>query len=164
MDYHELGNQGGWMTKGTPVKGTAGGSLSWQKSAGARPAEHLLSLSPASAQASMKGKREAMNKHSGKLYKHDKYKFLLPIEILFFLVTYTCYCLNLLYAEAMDFRDWCQSECARLIGTTGIIHNQLPLEFLFEMIQRLMSRPWNISVVFFWECHIFCVVYDQLAG
>lgn len=26
-----------------------------------------------------------------------------------------------LIAEAMDFRDWCENECVRLIGTKGIL-------------------------------------------
>ncbi|XP_031406232.1 protein ESSENTIAL FOR POTEXVIRUS ACCUMULATION 1 isoform X1 [Punica granatum] len=86
MDFPGLGNQGGWVTKSTPVKGMVGGSLNRQKSAGVKPVERSLSSSPASAQASLKGKKEAMNNHS----------------------------------EAMDFRDWCQSECARLIGTTDM--------------------------------------------
>ncbi|KAK4750967.1 hypothetical protein SAY87_004449 [Trapa incisa] len=80
--FPELGNQGGWVTKSTPVKGTVGGSLSRQKSAGTKLADRPLSSSP--SQSSLKGKRDAMNRHS----------------------------------EAMDFRDWCQSECNRLIGTT----------------------------------------------
>lgn len=71
MAFPELANQDGWVTKSTPVKGTVGGSLSRQKSAGIRPAERSLSLSPASAQASLKGKRDAMNKHSGNSYNHD---------------------------------------------------------------------------------------------
>ncbi|XAR61778.1 hypothetical protein NMG60_11016293 [Bertholletia excelsa] len=79
-DFPTLGAQGSWGTKGTPVKGPL---LSRQKSVGGRPAERALSSSPASGQSSLKGKKDAMNKHS----------------------------------EAMDFREWCESECARLIGT-----------------------------------------------
>lgn len=49
----------------TPVKGASSGSLSRQKSVGGKPAERALSSSP--AQASLKGKRDAMTNHSGKL-------------------------------------------------------------------------------------------------
>ncbi|XWS14588.1 hypothetical protein CRYUN_Cryun35bG0022800 [Craigia yunnanensis] len=84
-DFPLLANVGGWGTKTTPVRG-AGGSLSRQKSVGGRPIERNLSSSPASAQSSLKGKRDTLTKHS----------------------------------EAMDFRDWCESECVRLIGTKGI--------------------------------------------
>ncbi|KDP38490.1 hypothetical protein JCGZ_04415 [Jatropha curcas] len=79
-EFPNLGSQGSWGAKNTPVKGT---SLSRQKSMGGRHAEHSLSSSPASVQSSLKGKRDAISKHS----------------------------------EAMDFRDWCESECVRLVGT-----------------------------------------------
>ncbi|KAF8024337.1 hypothetical protein BT93_F1506 [Corymbia citriodora subsp. variegata] len=82
-EFPKLASQTSWGTKNTPVKGTSSGSFSRQKSVGARPVEHTLLSSPASGQTSLKGKREAMNKHS----------------------------------EAMDFKDWCESECVRLIGT-----------------------------------------------
>ncbi|XVF36120.1 hypothetical protein REPUB_Repub19eG0031100 [Reevesia pubescens] len=82
-DFPLLANSGGWVTKSPPIKGTASGSLSRQKSVGGRPIERTLSSSPASAQSSLKGKRDTLTKHS----------------------------------EAMDFRDWCEGECARLIGT-----------------------------------------------
>ncbi|KAI3440069.1 GYF domain-containing protein [Psidium guajava] len=82
-EFPKLASQTSWGTKNTPVKGTPSGSFSRQKSVGVRPVEHILSSSPASGQTSLKGKREAMNKHS----------------------------------EAMDFKDWCESECVRLIGT-----------------------------------------------
>lgn len=65
-DFPHLAGQGSWGTKSSPGKGTFGGSLSRQKSTGGRPAEHSLSSSPASAQSSMKGKKNAMSKHSGK--------------------------------------------------------------------------------------------------
>ncbi|KAK9271198.1 hypothetical protein L1049_026788 [Liquidambar formosana] len=61
-DFPQLANHGIWGTKNTPVKGTLGGSLSRQKSTGGRHAEHSLSSSP--AQSSLKGKRDAMTKHS----------------------------------------------------------------------------------------------------
>ncbi|XP_010061329.1 protein ESSENTIAL FOR POTEXVIRUS ACCUMULATION 1 isoform X3 [Eucalyptus grandis] len=83
-EFPKLASQTSWGTKNPPVKGTSSGSFSRQKSIGVRPVEHhTLSSSPASGQTSLKGKREAMNKHS----------------------------------EAMDFKDWCESECVRLIGT-----------------------------------------------
>ncbi|XP_039053277.1 protein ESSENTIAL FOR POTEXVIRUS ACCUMULATION 1-like [Hibiscus syriacus] len=82
-DFPVLANVGSWGTKSIPTKGNASGSLSRQKSVGGRPIERTLSSSPASAQSSLKGKRDMLTKHS----------------------------------EAMDFRDWCESECARLIGT-----------------------------------------------
>ncbi|CBI19683.3 unnamed protein product, partial [Vitis vinifera] len=83
VDFPHLASQGSWGTKNTPVKGSPGGSLSRQKSMGGRATEHSLSSSPASAQSSLKGKRDAMSKHS----------------------------------EAMDFRNWCESESVRLTGT-----------------------------------------------
>ncbi|XP_077233303.1 protein ESSENTIAL FOR POTEXVIRUS ACCUMULATION 1-like isoform X2 [Tasmannia lanceolata] len=82
-DFPSFANPSTWGSKGTPVKGAAGGSLSRQKSSSGRPADYLLSLSPASAQSSSKGRKDAVNK----------------------------------YAEAMDFRDWCESESVRLTGT-----------------------------------------------
>ncbi|KAL4312365.1 hypothetical protein GQ457_01G009710 [Hibiscus cannabinus] len=82
-DFPVLANAGSWGAKSTPTKGNASGSLSRQKSVGGRPTERTLSSSPASAQSSLKGKRDMLTKHS----------------------------------EAMDFRDWCESECVRLIGT-----------------------------------------------
>ena len=66
VDFPHLASQGSWGTKNTPVKGSPGGSLSRQKSMGGRATEHSLSSSPASAQSSLKGKRDAMSKHSGK--------------------------------------------------------------------------------------------------
>lgn len=60
-DFPQLASQG---TKTTPVKGTLTGSLSRQKSMGGKPGEHSLSSSPASTHSSLKGKRDAMTKHS----------------------------------------------------------------------------------------------------
>lgn len=65
-DFPHLASQGSRVMKSTPVKGTSTGSLSRQKSVVGKPAERSLSSSPASAQASLKGKRDAMNNHSGK--------------------------------------------------------------------------------------------------
>ena len=65
-DFPLLANVSSWGTKTTPVKGAASGSLNRQKSVGGRPIEHTLSSSPASAQSSLKGKRDTMTKHSGK--------------------------------------------------------------------------------------------------
>lgn len=66
-DFPNLANQGNWGTKNTPVKGSPGGSLSRQKSMGGRATEYSLSSSPASAQSSVKGKRDAMSKYSGNI-------------------------------------------------------------------------------------------------
>nr|XP_016489233.1 PREDICTED: uncharacterized protein LOC107809155 isoform X2 [Nicotiana tabacum] len=93
-EFPQLGNQGSWGSKTTPVKGNPGGSLSRQKSVSSKPAERLLSSSPASAHSSLKGKKDALTKHS----------------------------------EAMDFREWCENECDRLIGTRDTSF----LEFCFK--------------------------------
>lgn len=93
-EYPQLGSQGSWGSKTTPVKGSPGGSLSRQKSVSGKPAERLLSSSPASAHSSLKGKKDALTKPS----------------------------------EAMDFREWCENECDRLIGTRDTSF----LEFCFK--------------------------------
>ncbi|XP_059279145.1 protein ESSENTIAL FOR POTEXVIRUS ACCUMULATION 1 isoform X3 [Lycium ferocissimum] len=93
-DYPQLGSQGNWGSKTTPVKGNPGGSLSRQKSVSGKPAERVLTASPASAHSSQKGKKDALTKHS----------------------------------EAMDFREWCENECDRLIGTRDTSF----LEFCFK--------------------------------
>jgi hypothetical protein len=73
VDFPHLASQGNRAMKSTPVKGTsAGGSLSRQKSVAGKPAEQSLSSSPASAQASLRGKRDAI--HSGKSL-HDWLSF-----------------------------------------------------------------------------------------
>ncbi|KAI3464971.1 hypothetical protein Pfo_021634, partial [Paulownia fortunei] len=82
-DFPQLGTQGSWGSKSTPVKGNLGGSLNRQKSTGGRSAEYSVSASASSVQSSLKGKKYALTKHS----------------------------------EAMDFKDWCESECIRLIGS-----------------------------------------------
>ncbi|XP_022865288.1 uncharacterized protein LOC111385145 [Olea europaea var. sylvestris] len=82
-DFPQLGSQGSWGSKSTPIKGTPGRSLNRQKSNGGRPGEYSLSSSPASAQPSLRGKTDASTKHS----------------------------------EAMDFKEWCESECFRLVGS-----------------------------------------------
>ncbi|KAL0351882.1 UNVERIFIED_CONTAM: protein ESSENTIAL FOR POTEXVIRUS ACCUMULATION 1 [Sesamum calycinum] len=82
-DFPQLGTQGGWGSKSTPVKGTPGGSLNRQKSSVGKPADYSVSASASSAQSSLKGKKTALNKHS----------------------------------EAMDFKEWCESECIRLMGS-----------------------------------------------
>ncbi|KNA12218.1 hypothetical protein SOVF_127950 [Spinacia oleracea] len=60
--FPQLGNQGSWTTKGTPVKGTPGTSINRQKSVGGRAVEHISS-SPVAAQVSGKGKRDGSTKH-----------------------------------------------------------------------------------------------------
>lgn len=47
------------------MKGSPGGSLSRQKSVSSKPAERLLSSSPALGHSSLKGKKDALTKHSG---------------------------------------------------------------------------------------------------
>lgn len=66
-DFPHLASQGSRGMKNTPVKVTSAGSLNRQKSAGGKATERLLSTSPASAQSSIKGKRDAMTRQSGKL-------------------------------------------------------------------------------------------------
>ncbi|KAK3231592.1 hypothetical protein Dsin_003473 [Dipteronia sinensis] len=82
-DFPLLSSQGSWGTKNTPVKAAPSGSLSRQKSLVGRSADRMLSSSPASAQSTLKGRKDASTKHS----------------------------------EAMDFKDWCESESERLIGS-----------------------------------------------
>ncbi|KAL0432425.1 UNVERIFIED_CONTAM: protein ESSENTIAL FOR POTEXVIRUS ACCUMULATION 1 [Sesamum latifolium] len=82
-DFPQLGKQGSWGSKTTPAKGTLGGSLNRQKSVGGRPAEYSFSSSASSAQPALKGKKNALTKHS----------------------------------EAMDFKEWCEGECLRLVGS-----------------------------------------------
>lgn len=74
VDFPNLASQGNRVMKSTPVKGTSAGSLSRQKSVGGKPAEQSLSSSPATAQAYLKGKRDAMTNHSGKPL-HDRLSF-----------------------------------------------------------------------------------------
>ncbi|KAJ7958042.1 GYF domain containing protein [Quillaja saponaria] len=82
-EFPQLASHGSWGSRNAHVKGNSPGSLTRQKSTSGKPAERShLSLS-ASAQSSVKVKRDATTKHS----------------------------------EAMDFRDWCENECGRLIGT-----------------------------------------------
>ncbi|KAH6778792.1 hypothetical protein C2S52_010029 [Perilla frutescens var. hirtella] len=82
-DYPQLGTQGSWGTKTLPAKGNAGGALNRQKSIGGRPVEHSFSSAASSTQSSLKGKKNALTKHS----------------------------------EAVDFKEWCESECVRLVGS-----------------------------------------------
>ncbi|KAF8406421.1 hypothetical protein HHK36_008508 [Tetracentron sinense] len=64
-DFLSFANQqSSWGTKSTPVKGTLGGIPSRQKSAGSRPTDHSLSFTPAAGQSSLKGKRDAITRHS----------------------------------------------------------------------------------------------------
>ncbi|XP_077224090.1 protein ESSENTIAL FOR POTEXVIRUS ACCUMULATION 1-like isoform X2 [Tasmannia lanceolata] len=63
-DFPSLANPSSWGSKGTPVKGAPGGSLSRQKSSSGRPANYPLSSSPASAQSSSKGRSDAVTKYA----------------------------------------------------------------------------------------------------
>lgn len=56
-DFPSLANPYSRGSRGTPAKGTVGGSMSRQKS---------LSSSPSAAQSSFKGRRDAITKHTGK--------------------------------------------------------------------------------------------------
>ena len=114
-DFPLLSNQGSWGTKNTPVKATSGGSLSRQKSMGGRTAERTLSSSPASGQSSLKGKKDALTKHSGKNIVSLVSLFSNSVMVWHFLTFSTL-------PEAMDFRDWCESECVRIIGIKGIFY------------------------------------------
>ncbi|XP_047322433.1 protein ESSENTIAL FOR POTEXVIRUS ACCUMULATION 1-like [Impatiens glandulifera] len=84
MDFPMLASQDSFGTKNVPGKGgvSAVGSLSRQKSASKRPSDSRLS-SPPSFSPSLKGKTDAMSKHS----------------------------------EAMGFKDWCERESTRLLGS-----------------------------------------------
>lgn len=67
-DFPQLASQGSRGMKSTHAKVNSAGSLSRQKSTVGKGTERLLSSSPAPAQSSVKGKRDAMTKQSGKLY------------------------------------------------------------------------------------------------
>lgn len=72
-----------------------------------RPAE---SASPGSAQSSFRGKKDAKSKQSGKpLQTCNQHSLTIYLILIFYSTS----------AEAMDFRNWCESECVRLIGTKG---------------------------------------------
>ncbi|PIN06730.1 GYF domain containing protein [Handroanthus impetiginosus] len=86
-DFPQLRTQGSWGSKTTPVKATLGGSLNRQKSTGGRPAEKSFSASASDAQSSQKGKKNASTKYSGTV------------------------------TEAVDFKEWCENECVRLMGS-----------------------------------------------
>ncbi|CAI0436267.1 unnamed protein product [Linum tenue] len=107
-EYPQLTSQGSWGTKSsTPVKATPATSFGRQKSMNSRPAERPLSSSP--AQSSLKGKKEAANnKHSGSTMSDE-------IISSPFADSWTLH--DNSFAEAMGFRDWCESECVRLIGS-----------------------------------------------
>ncbi|XP_051139287.1 protein ESSENTIAL FOR POTEXVIRUS ACCUMULATION 1-like isoform X2 [Andrographis paniculata] len=82
-EFPQLGNQGSWGSKSTPVKGTLGGSLNRQKSTGGKSSNYLPSNPSSQAHSSVKGKKVDSTKNS----------------------------------EAMDFREWCESESIRLLGS-----------------------------------------------
>ncbi|CAH2046723.1 unnamed protein product [Thlaspi arvense] len=84
-DFPHLSSQNSWGTKNTPGKVNAGSSsVNRQKPVSTGTADRVLS-SPVIAQASHKGKKEAVTK----------------------------------LTEANGFRDWCRSECLRLLGSEG---------------------------------------------
>lgn len=97
------------MVKNSPVKGAVAGSLSRRISVGGKPVERSISSSPSSAHSSMKGKKNTLtNKHSGK-----------PLKALFSFHRFRLTFIPPTVAEAMDFRDWCENECVRLVGSRG---------------------------------------------
>lgn len=82
-----------------------------------------------------------------------------------------------LVAEAMDFRDWCQSESVRLTGTKGIYHmaslptcsifysnlifGDLGISHRIRMFQLLVYNSSN-AVIFF--LFFFFVIRYQFPG
>lgn len=44
-------------------------------------------------------------------------------------------------AEAMDFRDWCESECVRLIGTKGML-----ISFSDTVLTQKIWEGYNIKI------------------
>lgn len=117
-EYPQLGTQGSWGSKNPPMKGNVGGSLNRQKSNSARPVEHSLSSAASSTQSSVKGKKNALTKRSG-----IKSWF----SIIRIIVFYKKLKVNLkpivlhTVTEAVDFKEWCESECIRLVGSKGIL-------------------------------------------
>lgn len=66
-DFPLLGSQGSWGSKITQTKGgTPGKTLNRQKSSGGGPGEYTISSSPTSSQPSLRGKKDALTKHSGR--------------------------------------------------------------------------------------------------
>lgn len=117
-DYPQLGTQGSWGSKTQPMKGNAGSSLNRQKSISGRPVEYSLSSAASANQHSLKGKKNASTKVSG-------IKFWDRLEILSSIFQRkkgkTEILLSSYYTEATDFKEWCESECVRLVGSKGII-------------------------------------------
>ncbi|KAL6493108.1 hypothetical protein OROGR_032867 [Orobanche gracilis] len=83
LEFPQLETQGSRGSKSTPVMGNPGGTVNRQKSTGGKPADYSLSPSASSARSSLKGKKNAVAKHS----------------------------------EAINFKEWCESECIRLMGS-----------------------------------------------
>ncbi|CAA0841794.1 GYF domain-containing protein [Striga hermonthica] len=63
-EFPQLGSQGSWANKSTPVKGNLGGTLNRQKSAGGKAADDTFFVSSSSAQSSLKGNKNSITKHS----------------------------------------------------------------------------------------------------
>lgn len=80
-----------------------------QKSVSTGSADRVLS-SPVVTQASQKGKKEAVTKLTGMLFT-DNHSLSITIGMFF-----SCVCG---FPEANGFRDWCKSECLRLLGSEG---------------------------------------------
>ena len=95
---------------------------------GGRPAEHSLSSSPATTQSSVKGKRDTMSKHSGKVLQAVH---LYLSRIVVFILIPSCF---YSFPEAMEFRAWCESESVRLVRAKRIdVHfSSFSLTFICE--------------------------------
>lgn len=63
LEFPQLETQGSRGSKSTPVKGNPGGTVNRQKSTGGKPS---ASASASSARSSLKGKKSAVAKHSGR--------------------------------------------------------------------------------------------------
>lgn len=94
--------------------------------------------SAATARQSGKGKAEATNKQTG----------IVKVFLVAFFKDYHHIrsSNNFHYAEAMDFRDWCEGEWARLTGTNGI---KLCLQLLLQVriIQSFVFTFVNLAIL-----------------
>ncbi|XP_034912382.1 protein ESSENTIAL FOR POTEXVIRUS ACCUMULATION 1-like isoform X1 [Populus alba] len=127
-EFSHLVSQGSWGTKNTHVKAAPVASLGRQKSVGGRPAEHSLSSSSATTQSSVKGERDTMSKHSGKVLQAVH---LYLSRIVVFILIPSCY---YSFPEAMEFRAWCERESVRLVRAKRIdVHfSSFSLTFICE--------------------------------
>lgn len=149
-DYPQLSTQSSLGNKMPPVKGNLGGSLNRPKSIGGRPADQSLA---SSTQSSLKGKKNASTKQSGRhilVWPEFSY-FILNKEM-----TINHFC-STPFAEAMDFKEWCEGECVRLLGSKGIIW--LLSSTLFSLLVLSYVALWCLYLVYvslehFLACYI----------